>query len=107
MAGKSRLDVVVSAFGAEAKRKLANPAISGEPEGQLRGPLEVLLPELARVAGIIPGAMAMVGETSIADLKSRPDYAVTMAGTLVGFVEVKAPGKGFDPRRYRDKHDRE
>jgi hypothetical protein len=52
MAGKSRLDVVVSAFGAEAKRKLANPVISGEPEGQLRGPLEVLLPELARVAGI-------------------------------------------------------
>ena len=107
MAGKSPLEMAIGAFGTEAKRKLANPAISGEPEDQLRGPLEVLLPALATAAGLAPGAMAMVGETSVADLKSRPDYAVTMAGALVGFVEVKAPGKGFDPRRYRDKHDRE
>ncbi len=38
---------VVSAFGAEAKAKLDNPAISGAPEDQLRAPLERLLHELA------------------------------------------------------------
>ena len=48
-----------------------------------------------------------VGETSLADLKIRPDYSVTVHSALIGFVELKAPGKGADPRRFKDKHDRE
>ena len=48
-----------------------------------------------------------MGETSLADLKTRPDYAVTLNAALVGFIEVKAPGKGADPRRFTDGHDRE
>ena len=48
-----------------------------------------------------------MGETSLADLKTRPDYAVTLNAALVGFIEVKAPGKGADPRRFTDRHDRE
>ncbi|MBN2132980.1 MAG: N-6 DNA methylase [Sedimentisphaerales bacterium] len=42
----------------------------------------------------------------MADLKTQPDYAVTMRDTLVGFVELKAPGKGADPRRYKG-HDKQ
>ena len=34
------------------------------------------------------------------DLKTRPDYAVTVHKALAGFIEIKAPGKGGDPRRY-------
>ena len=41
MAGKTVADAV-SHFGASAKSKLANVAISGAPEDQLRGPLETL-----------------------------------------------------------------
>jgi hypothetical protein len=37
----------VSAFGASAKSKLANVAITGAPEDQLRGPLEALVRDLA------------------------------------------------------------
>ena len=48
-----------------------------------------------------------VGETSLADLKTRPDYAVARRNALIGFIEVKAPGKGADPRRFQDKHDKE
>ena len=48
-----------------------------------------------------------VGESSLADLKTRPDYAVTRRNALIGFIEVKAPGKGADPRRFQDKHDKE
>ncbi|MFN4073569.1 MAG: type ISP restriction/modification enzyme [Thermus sp.] len=36
----------------------------------------------------------------------RPDMGVWRAGLLVGFVELKAPGKGADPGRFRDPHDR-
>ncbi len=96
----------ISAFGAEAKSKLNNPAATGEPEDQLRGPLEVLLKALAGIESPLADKLAMVGESSIAELKSRPDYAVTVANALVGFIEVKAPGKGSDPRRFKDKHDK-
>ena len=99
----------VNSFGAAAKAKLANIAASGQPEDQLRGPLEALIPALAAAAGIA-GEVVLVGETALSDLKTRPDYSVThgigKARALIGFIEVKAPGKGFDPRRFTDAHDK-
>jgi hypothetical protein len=97
----------VSDFGATAKAKLSNPAISGAPEDQLRGPLEALLHDLAEIGGFATKAVSFVGETTLAHLKTRPDYAVTVNNALVGFIEVKAPGKGADPRKFSDPHDRD
>jgi len=96
----------VSAFGKAAGARLSSAAVSGEPEDQLRGPFESLLQELAQLCGFAPGAVVSVGESSIADLKTRPDYAVTVRGALVGFIELKAPGKGGDPRRFKSAHDK-
>jgi hypothetical protein len=99
----------VNSFGAAAKAKLANIAATGQPEDQLRGPIEDLVPALAAAAGIV-GEVVLVGETALADLKTRPDYSVTLgagkATALIGFIEVKAPGKGFDPRKFSDAHDK-
>jgi hypothetical protein len=97
----------VSDFGAIAKSKLTNIAISGAPEDQLRAPLESLLHDLAEIVGVPAKAVSLIGETTLAHLKTRPDYAVTVANTLVGFIEVKAPGKGADPRKFADPHDRD
>jgi len=36
----------------------------------------------------------------------RPDLGVKHRGLLVGFVELKAPGKGADPGRFQNSHDR-
>ncbi len=44
---------------------------------------------------------------SVQELKTRPDFAVTKQNLLVGFIELKAPGKGADPRRFEEQHDRE
>ena len=101
------LQEVISTFGAEAKSKLSNPSASGAPEDQLRAPLEGLIANLAELTGLPSGTIVAVGETSLADLKTRPDYAVTRRNALIGFIEVKAPGKGADPRRFHDKHDKE
>lgn len=101
------LDSAVSAFGASAKQKLSNAGVVGAPEDQLRAPFEQLLGALSLICSFGPGAVIPVGETSLSDLKLRPDYAVTVHGLLVGFVEIKAPGKGADPRRFRDGHDKE
>jgi hypothetical protein len=78
------LKTAIAQFGAEAKAKLANPGASGEPEDQLRAPLEKLFADLGELCG----------------------FAITLRNVLVGFVEVKAPGKGADPRRYKG-HDKE
>jgi hypothetical protein len=101
------VEEAVSNFGASVKPKLSNVAISGAPEDQLRGPLDVLLRALAELAGLPPNSVHLVGETTQSDLKTRPDFAVTVSKALVGFIEVKAPGKGADPRKFNDQHDRE
>jgi hypothetical protein len=101
------LDDAMAAFGAAVKAKLANPATRGQPEEQLRAPFEQLLADLAVLCLQPAGTVTAVGESSISDLKTRPDYSITVRRTLVGFIELKAPGKGADPRRFRDQHDRQ
>ena len=96
----------VSAFGKAAGARLSSAAVSGEPEDQLRGPFENLLQQFAQLCGFQPGAVVTIGESSISELKTRPDYAVTSGGALVGFIELKAPGKGGDPRRFKSGHDK-
>ncbi len=107
MAGKDPFREAVSAFGAAAKSKLSNPAVTGAPEDQIRAPLERLIQHLAVVSGLPAGAVSLVGESTLSELSSRPDYAVVVSNSLVGFIELKAPGKGADPRRFTDKHDKE
>jgi hypothetical protein len=97
---------VISTFGAEARAKLDNPAISGAPEDQLRAPLERLIRDLANLDDLAPAGLSLVGETTLSHLQTRPDYAVSVNNALVGFVEVKAPGKGADPRKFTDPHDK-
>lgn len=103
---KPTLDEAVSKFGATAKSKLSNPAVTGQPEDQLRAPLETLIADLCAVIGPAADGTVAVGETSLADLMTRPDYSVTRKGALIGHIEVKAPGKGADPRKFTDKHDK-
>ena len=103
---KPTVQSAVSAFGSKAKAKLANPGARGEPEDQLRAPFEQLMADFAELANLPKTAVAAVGESSISDLKTRPDYAVTVHKTLVGFIELKAPGKGADPRKFKDPHDK-
>ncbi len=102
----SEFSDAIARFGTSARAKLANPGATGEPEDQLRAPLEALFADLAELCGLKREWLAAVGESSLGRLKTRPDYAITLRNVLVGFVEVKAPGKGADPRRYKG-HDRE
>lgn len=103
---KPTLESAISAFGASAKAKLRNLAATGQPEDQIRAPFEQLLSDLAELCGFPKGTVIAVGESSVSDLKTRPDYAVSAHNALVGFVELKAPGKRADPRKYADPHDK-
>ena len=57
-------------------------------------------------AGSLRTPSSRSAQSSIATLKTRPDYAITLHNALVGLIEVKAPCKGADPRKCRD-HDKE
>jgi hypothetical protein len=106
LAGKT-VAVAVSNYGASIKPKLASAAISGAPEDQLRAPLDAFFRDLAEISGLPASSVHLVGETTLTSLKTRPDFAVTVNNALVGFIEVKAPGKGADPRQFDDAHDKE
>ena len=100
------VEMAVAEFGSLAKAKLDNPSATGEPEDQLRAPFERLLSRLAVLSGFNPETVVAVGETSLSEIRSRPDYAITVHGAIAGFVELKAPGKGADPRRFKGAHDK-
>ncbi len=106
MKGTDTLAEAVSRFGAAMKSKLSGIGATGAPEDQLRAPLERLFADISEFVLFKPGDVVLVGEAALSALKTRPDYAVKVNNSLVGFVEVKAPGKGADPRRFKDEHDR-
>jgi hypothetical protein len=90
--GSANVQAATSDYGKAAKAKLASAAVTGQPEDQLRG--------------LNSADIVLVGETALNELQVRPDFAVTVGGVLVGFVEVKAPGKGADPHRFTNQHDK-
>lgn len=99
------IEKAVGEFGAAAKAKLAGG--DGQPEDQLRAPLETLFADVAAILHPAVQSLVLTGETSLAEMRTRPDYAVKVKNALVGFIEVKAPGKGADPRKWKTGHDKE
>ena len=79
---------------------------SGSPEDQLRGPLDQLVQDIVVALGWAANVV-LIGKSSVQELKTRPDFAVTKQNLLVGFIELKAPGKGADPRSFDYPHDKE
>lgn len=108
--GKFTLAEAISEFGRDAKAKLTNPAITGQPEDQLGKPLENLFESLAQLTGKAANSLTLTGETSLAGMQTRPDFAAAIgigkAKALIGFIEVKAPGKGANPNKFKDAHDK-
>lgn len=45
--------------------------------------------------------VVLTGEHHLAAERIRPDYAVHVQGAIVGFVELKAPGTGVTPARFK------
>ncbi len=84
----------VSAFGVACKAKLSGP---GDAEAAIRAPLEHLL---AAVGDHIGVRATFHDEVRDPDRQVRPDYGVSVKGAITGYIEVKAPAKGIDPRGF-------
>lgn len=92
----------IQRFAASVATKMKALA-AGEPEDQLRGPLETLLAEVGEILGRTTLAK---GESQLPGRLGRPDYAVLVDKLLAGYIELKEPGKGANPHLYKS-HDRE
>lgn len=93
---------LVADFGSAVAAKFATGA--GEAEDHLRRPVEELVTRFGQLGGV--RRIVLAGEDHVPGLGVRPDFAVQVNGALVGFLETKAPGKGADPLRFRNAHDK-
>ncbi len=75
-----------------------------QPEDQLKAPVA----ELIRVAGQLAGQSIVTRtETRVDGVAGRPDLGVDADGLPVGNTELKAPGRGARPERFKDKRSRD
>lgn len=94
-AGAAWLAAALAVYDQAAKEKLAGP---GDREAAIRGPIEGLLGAAGRAVGV---PAVFHDEVQDTERRVRPDYGVSVAGVITGYVEVKAPGRSIDPDRLR------
>jgi Type ISP C-terminal specificity domain/N-6 DNA Methylase len=76
---------------------------SGEPEDQLKPPVDQLFTAYGK---IISCNIILKGESTLHGRLGRPDFAAHSDKLPVGYIELKAPGKGANPELFKG-HDRE
>lgn len=89
----------LQAFTTRVTAAFASAAhVGAQPEVQLLAPLTELLHSYAGTQALAEVQLPGIG---------RPDLGVLSGGLLTGHVELKAPGKGANPRQFKDAHDRQ
>jgi hypothetical protein len=83
-------------FAAEITATFALP-ITCNPEDQLKGPTATLLKEIGKAMGLTVEAATEVH----AEKLGRPDLGIAVKGLLCGHIELKAPGKGAEPEKFK------
>ncbi|MGW7271226.1 type ISP restriction/modification enzyme [Streptomyces sp. NPDC054864] len=85
----------ISSFGESCRAMVNGP---GEPEAAIRPPLERLL-EAVGAREALDGVL-WHSEAPLRDVGVRPDYAVEVHGSIVGYIEVKRPSQSVDPEKF-------
>ncbi len=80
---------------AETLRDIAAGVIAGRPEDQLKRPVCSLL------EAFLPGEVQTRTKTPVTGLGARPDIGAAKKQHLRGYIELKAPGKGANPNRFK------
>ena len=76
----------------------SSTVVIGESEEQLRAPFEALMKSAAIELG---KEIVCVGETLLQDRIGKPDFGIVKDGLLIGYAELKAPGKGVVRSNYK------
>ena len=89
-------EAALKTFSTEVTAKFALP-IEFNPEDQLKSPIEALFKGIGSELKL---SVDIVTEVQAEEL-GRPDVGVAVRGLLAGHVELKAPGKGADPNKFK------
>ena len=84
---------------AEAVHKNFTQPVDAQPEDQLKAPVGDLLEAIGRTTG---RDVAHRTEVRLDDINGRPDIGVIVDQLLTGHVELKRPGLGARPERFKD-----
>lgn len=84
-------------------RAAVQAGIVAEPEAQLTEPVPTLLRALATGNGL--GELTFLRETQLDGV--RPDFGILVNGRFAGWMELKAPGTGTDPRAWSTRNARQ
>jgi len=82
---------------ANAVREKFSSVLVGQPEDQLKNPVENLVRSLG---GQLGHSINVVTESTIEEIGGRPDLAIAVDGAPNGYIELKKPGMGGDPSRF-------
>lgn len=72
--------------------------VDGREEDQLRRPVDELLEKIGRSQNL---DVVAKDESTLDDKLGRPDFAVTVNRLLCGYIELKSPGTGVEPHRFK------
>jgi hypothetical protein len=72
--------------------------VDGREEDQLRRPVDELLEKFGHSQNL---DVVAKDESTLDDLLGRPDFAVTVNRLLCGYIELKSPGTGVEPHRFK------
>lgn len=100
--GTDPIQKALEQFASSVETKFKANA-KGEAEEQLRAPFETLIQAVGAELDI---EVVSKGESLLAHGQGKPDYATVADGALVGYSELKAPGAGVAPSRFKG-HDRD
>ncbi len=93
----------LAAFATVVHEKLSSP-LKGHPEDQLKGPVSDLLVSLGDALNL---RVSTKTESPLPDNLGRPDVGLVIDGVPgAGYIELKSPGTGADPRQFSG-HNRE
>jgi hypothetical protein len=92
-----KLLTLLQTFAAKLTDVYALP-VPCNPEDQLKGPVGTLVEGTGGRLGL---AVVTVTEVQEKEIFGRPDMGVTVGGLLTGHIELKAPGKGADPKKLK------
>ena len=91
----------LGAFGAGLTQAFDSP-VAGDPEDQLKSHVRPFIEQCGQALGLPVVAKT---ESRYAEVGGRPDLGIDVGGALCGHIELKAPGHGVNPNRFRG-HDR-
>ncbi len=102
LASQEKLFPFLQLFAGQLTAKFSARS-AGEPEDQLKSPVDQLFTSYGK---IISRSVILKGESTLHDRLGCPDFAAHIDKLPIGYIELKAPGKGANPELFKG-HDRD